>query len=52
LYQVAGGTAGATLNHPDKLDDAYTARREEEIVDAFARARDDAQRSSAGRLLL
>lgn len=40
LYEVEGGIAVVTLNRPDKLN-AYTPEMGEEIVDTFARARDD-----------
>jgi enoyl-CoA hydratase/carnithine racemase len=40
LYDVRDGIATVTLNRPEKLN-AYTPEMGEEIVDAFARARDD-----------
>ena len=41
LYEVDDGIATLTLNRPEKLN-AYTPEMGDEIVDAFARARDDA----------
>jgi enoyl-CoA hydratase/carnithine racemase len=40
LYEVSEAIATLTLNRPEKLN-AYTARMGEELVDAFARARQD-----------
>jgi enoyl-CoA hydratase/carnithine racemase len=40
LYEIEDGIATVTLNRPDKLN-AYTPEMGEEIVDAFARARED-----------
>lgn len=40
LYEAGDGVAVVTLNRPDKLN-AYTPQMGEEVVDAFARARDD-----------
>jgi enoyl-CoA hydratase/carnithine racemase len=40
LYEVDDGIATVTLHRPDKLN-AYTPEMGEEIVDAFARARED-----------
>jgi 2-(1,2-epoxy-1,2-dihydrophenyl)acetyl-CoA isomerase len=41
LYEVDGGVATITLNRPDKLN-AYTTEMGDEVVEAFAAARDDA----------
>jgi enoyl-CoA hydratase/carnithine racemase len=41
LYDVEGGVATITLHRPDKLN-AYTTEMGDEVVDAFAAARDDA----------
>ena len=40
LYEVSDGIATITLNRPDKLN-AYTTEMGDEVVDAFARSRDD-----------
>ena len=40
LFDVEEGIATVTLNRPDKLN-AYVPEMGDEIVDAFARARDD-----------
>lgn len=40
-YEITGPTAILTLHRPDKLN-AYTTEMGDEVVDAFARARDDA----------
>jgi len=40
LYDVADRVATLTLNRPEKLN-AYIAEMGEELVDAFARARED-----------
>jgi len=41
LYEVDGGVATITLNRPDKLN-AYTTEMGDEVVEAFAAAREDA----------
>ncbi len=41
LYETSDGIATITLNRPEKLN-AYTTEMGEEVVDAFARAREDA----------
>jgi 2-(1,2-epoxy-1,2-dihydrophenyl)acetyl-CoA isomerase len=40
LHDVTDGVATVTLNRPDKLN-AYTTQMGDEVVDAFARMRDD-----------
>lgn len=40
-YEIDGAAATITLHRPDKLN-AYTTEMGDEVVDAFARARDDA----------
>jgi 2-(1,2-epoxy-1,2-dihydrophenyl)acetyl-CoA isomerase len=42
LFKVRDGVASVRLNRPEKLN-AYTTSMGEEIVDAFARARDDVE---------
>ena len=42
LFEVADGIATVTLNRPEKLN-AYTLEMGDEIVDAFARIRADAE---------
>ncbi len=42
LYETSDGIATITLNRPDKLN-AYTTQMGDEVVDAFARSRADAE---------
>ena len=46
LYDVSDGVATVTLNRPDKLN-AYTTEMGDEVVDAFAKIRDDASVAAA-----
>ena len=41
LFEVSDGIATVTLNRPDKMN-AYVPQMGADVVDAFARIRDDA----------